>query len=84
MLLAAETNELAFNRIFSAIKSDRKVTKPILDSISNRYLNEPTGSDHVYKFKTKTHAFEAIRNKFFERAQAKSKGDIIDRLMSSS
>jgi hypothetical protein len=84
MLLSAGTNELAFNRIFSIIKSDRKVTKPILDAISNRYLNEPTGSDHVYKFKTKTHAFEAIKNKFFERAQAKSKGDIIDRLMSGS
>jgi hypothetical protein len=84
MLLAAGTNELAFNPIFSAIKSDRGVTKPILDAIANRYLNEPTGSNHVYKFKTKTHAFDAIRNKFFERAQAKSKGDIINRLMSGS
>jgi len=84
MLLAAGTNELAFNPVFSAMKSDRRVTKPILDAIANRYLNEPIGSNHVYKFKTKTHAFDAIKDKFFERAQAKSKGDIIDRLMSSS
>jgi integrase len=39
---------------------------------------------HLYKFKTKAHAFDAIKDKFFERAQAKSKGDIIHRLMSSS
>ncbi len=84
LLLATRTNELAFNPVFSAMKSDRRVTKPILDAIANRYLNEPTGSNHVYKFKTKTHAFDAIKNKFFERAQAKSKGDIIDRLMSGS
>ena|SRR5260221_7964963 len=84
MLLAAGTNESTFNTVFSAIKSDRKVTKPVLDAIANRYLNEPSGSNHVYKFKTKSHAFDAIKNKFFARAQAESKGGIIDRLMRRS
>jgi hypothetical protein len=83
-LLAAGTNNVEFNTVFSAMKSDRRVTKPILDAIANRYLNQPTNSNHVYKFKNKTHAFDAIRDKFFERAQAKSKSDIIHRLMTSS
>jgi hypothetical protein len=83
-LLAAGTNDVDFNTVFSAMKSDRRVTKPILDAIANRYLNQPTGSNHVYKFKNKTHAFDTIKDKFFERAQAKSKGDIIHRLMSGS
>jgi hypothetical protein len=83
-LLAAGTNDVKFNTVFSAMKSDRKVTKPILDAIANRYLNEPIGGNHVYKFKTKAHAFDAIKDKFFERAQAISKGDIIHRLMSGS
>jgi hypothetical protein len=83
-LLAAGTNAVEFNTVFSAMKSDRRVTKPILDAIANRYLNQPTGSNHVYKFKNKTHAFDTIKDKFFERAQAKSKGDIIHRLMSGS
>jgi hypothetical protein len=83
-LLAAGTNDVEFNTVFSAMKSDRRVTKPILGAIADRYLSQPSGSNHVYKFKNKTHAFDAIKDKFFERAQAKSKGDIIDRLMRSS
>jgi hypothetical protein len=83
-LLAAGTDDEAFRTLLSAVGSDRRVTKPILDNIANRYLNEVSGGNHLFRFKTKGLALDAIRNKFVERAEAESKDEIIDRLMMRS
>jgi hypothetical protein len=79
-LLGAGTDQGAFNGVFEMLKSDRGIAKPQLDSIANRYLNEPSGGQFLFKFKSKTEALETIRRKFIERAQSESKRGIIERM----
>src|SRR5438874_1271276 len=43
LLLQAGTDQAAFNATFAMLKSDRTITKPLMDLIANRYLNEPSG-----------------------------------------
>jgi hypothetical protein len=79
-LLSAGTNQATFNAAFEALRSDRGLSKAQLDSIANRYLNEPSGGHFVFKFKSKTEALETIRRKFIERAQSESKREIIEKM----
>jgi hypothetical protein len=79
-LLDAKANREAFESALGAIQGDARVSKEQLFEIANGYFNEPTGSTHVFKFKTKAAAYEFIRRKFVERAQRNSKFKILEKI----
>jgi hypothetical protein len=79
-LLAAGSDRDAFEAVLRELKDDEDIDKPRLFAIANGYFNEPTGGTHVFRFRSKTAAFEFIRKKFVERAQLQNKFRIIEKL----
>jgi hypothetical protein len=79
-LLSARMNLREFDTLFAELKTTKALTKPILDAIANRYLNEPSGGDHEFKFKTRAAALQAIKDTFIERAESESKRGIIEKI----
>ena len=79
-LFAAGEDKAAFDAALAALKQDQAIGKPDLDVVANRFLNEPTGGNHRFEFKTPDAAYRAIRRMFVDRAQEKSKARIIKRL----
>ncbi len=79
-LLEAGSDRDAFEAVLRALKVDDDIDTPRLFAIANGYFNEPTGGTHVFRFKSKTAAYEFMRKKFVERAQLENKFKIIERL----
>jgi hypothetical protein len=79
-LLAAGTDQRAFQAALEAADQDKQLGKAEWFSIANRYRNAPTGGTHVYKYNTIKAARAAIRDLFIERFESESKRGILDRL----
>ena len=79
-LLSAGADRKEFETAFSELRTSKAVTKSTLDAIANRYLNEPSGGNYLFRFKTKAAALQAIRDAFIERAESESKRGIIEKI----
>jgi hypothetical protein len=79
-LFAAGENKTDFEAAMTRLKEDQAIRKADLDAIANRFLNEPTGGNHLFQFKNADAAYRAIRRMFVDRAQDESKARIIKRM----
>ena len=79
-LLAADLDQDSFSDALERLDQDSRIGKNDWFAIANRYRNAPTGSTHVYKFKSIREARAAIRDAFIERYEASSKQSIIERI----
>jgi hypothetical protein len=79
-LLEAGTSRTAFEAALARIQSATEVTVADLSAIARRYINEPTGGDFEFQFKSKQDAYRHIRRMFNQRAQDENKAEIIKRM----
>lgn len=79
-LLSAGNDFAQLEACLEAADLDPQVRRQEWLAIANAYLNAPTGSTHLYKFKSAKEARAAIRDAFIERIDAERKQGIIKKL----
>lgn len=80
-LLQAGTDQDAFQKALDLLAADNALSTADWYAIANRYRNAPSGSSHIYKFKSLKAARGAIRDVFIERFESQSKRGILDRIL---
>jgi hypothetical protein len=79
-LFSAGTDSGQFQRHLDQIRVDKRVGLSEASVIANRYKNQLSGGQYVFKFKSKKEAFDFIYDTFLGRALGESKMKAIDAL----
>lgn len=76
-LLSAGINRPAFDAAFNALRADKTVKAAEMHAIANRFKVAPSGSMHIFKFKTKREATDFVFQTYLDRALTQSKIELI-------
>jgi hypothetical protein len=79
-LFAAGENKTTFDSVEVRFPDPLIVFQYRQSVLANRSLNEPTGGEHIFQFRSADAAYRAIRRMFVDRAQDESKALIIKRM----